>query len=196
MGFNTANADDALLKAIEGEVFAECARLIKEASDSASVIIREAEEESRGIREERMKALDRGIDRRRTCAVANARIRANAVRLKARREVIEEALDGAIKAFEQMPGVPYTALLMRLYNELERAWKALPAAGAPVVLSGERDVGLLAKAGIAARSDPSVSLGVVFASKDGRLRFENTIHSRIEKARSNLVMELNRIIFG
>ncbi|MBI5887737.1 MAG: hypothetical protein HZB82_03385 [Deltaproteobacteria bacterium] len=189
------NANDALLKAIEEDAFAESERLVKEAVDAASAIAGEAEAEVKAEREERLGALYQGFERRRASAVNNARIRVNAQKLMARREAVEEVLSGLLTDVGRMPDAEYAALLTLLFKELERAWKE-GSASEPVVLAGAREAGLLAKAGIAAGIDPAVSLGVVFKSKDGRLRFENTIHSRIEKAGSVLVMELNRHIFG
>jgi len=189
------NANDALLKAIEEEAFAESERLVKEAVDAASAIVGEVEAEVGAEREERVGALYQGFEKRRASAVNNARIRVSAIKLTARREVVEGVLSGLVAAAGRMPDGEYAALLVRLFKELERAWKE-SSGEEPRVLAGAREAGLLAKAGIAVEIDPAVSLGVVFKSKDGRMRFENTIHSRIEKAGSGLVMELNRIIFG
>lgn len=189
------NDNNALLKAIEEDAFAESGRLVKEAEGAAAAIVGEAEREVAAEREERLGALYQGFEKRRASAVNNARIRVNAIKLMARREVVEGALSGLLTEAGRMPDAEYAALLMRFFKELERAWKQ-SSASEPRVLAGAREAGLLAKAGIAAEIDPAVSLGVVFKSKDGRLRFENTIHSRIEKAGSVLVMELNRHIFG
>lgn len=189
------NDNNALLKAIEDDAFAESERLVKEAEGAAAAIVGEAEAEVAAEREERLRALYQGFEKRRASAVNNARIRVNAIKLMARREVVEGVLSGLLTEAGRMPDAEYAALLMRLFKELERAWKQ-SSIEEPRVLAGAREAGLLAKAGIAAEIDPAVSLGVVFKSKDGRLRFENTIHSRIEKAGSVLVMELNRHIFG
>lgn len=189
------NANDALLKAIEEDAFAESERLVKDASDAASAIIGEAEAEVAAERKERFDALYQGFEGRRASAVNNARIRVNATKLQARRGVIEGVLSGLTAAVERMPDDEYAALLTGLYKELERAWRQDPDEG-PVVTAGGREARLLAKAGITVKESPAVALGVAFESKDGRVRFENSIHSRIEKAGSQLVMELNKTIFG
>lgn len=193
--FTMQNANDALLKAIEEDAFAESERLIKDAGDAAFAIAGEAGAEAASERRERLDALYQGFEKRRASAVNNAHIRVNAQKLMVRREAVEEVLRGVPAVVERMPDADYAAFLTRLFKELERAWKE-SFAGEPVILAGAREAGLLSKAGIAVQSDPTISPGVVFVSKDGRIRFENTVHSRIEKAGSKLVMELNRTIFG
>jgi vacuolar-type H+-ATPase subunit E/Vma4 len=44
--------------------------------------------------------------------------------------------------------------------------------------------------------DEEVSLGVVFVSRDGRVRLENTFSSRLKKARAEIVPKLNEMLFG
>lgn len=188
-------AQDALIKAIEEDANAQCERILKEARHAADEIVRRAEEEALRAREEGVRGANSAVQRKRSSLVNKARTQAASVKIEARQEAIEEVFNETVKRFKEMPLDAYSIILNRLYEELCAVWPVLDA-GPPVALVNPRDAGLLGRYGVELSPDPQVSLGVVFISRDGRCRFDNTIDARIKKAKKRLTPELNKILFG
>ncbi|MBI5491703.1 MAG: hypothetical protein HY893_02095 [Deltaproteobacteria bacterium] len=186
-------AQEALLKAIEEDAYAQTGRIVSEAEEAAKSIIEDAEKDVLRVRDERLKSLALSMERRKASSLNNARIQANGLKLSVRHGIIEEVLKEAVDSFGKLPAEDYSRLVNRLYDELKSNWP--PEAGRPTVLVNPSDAGLI-KAGADLMPDAGVSLGVVFTSKDGRVRFDNTVRSRIQKARASLVTMINGMITG
>lgn len=188
-------ARDALLKAIEDDARAQGEAIVKEAFDAASVVIIDAEARSSSMIEERRAAFRAEIERKRASMLNSARVRARSIRLAACKTAIEKAFDEALLRFKEMPRPEYRELLGRFHDELLRAWDTA-LAGEPIALVNPQDLPLPGRAGTAVRPDDTVSLGVVFVSSDGRVRFENTVTSRMDRLRKTAVLKIYRTLFG
>lgn len=185
-------AQEALLKAIEEDARAQTSRIVSEAEEAARTIVEDAEGEVRKVRDERLKSRALSMERQKASAVNNARTRANGLNLSVRHGIIEEVIKETEERFGKMPKDEYSALLNRFYGELKDSWPT--EAGGYTVLVNPSDANLIEGADL--RPDPGISLGVAFVSKDGRVRFENTVGSRLQKARPRLVTVINGMIMG
>ncbi|GMR04603.1 MAG: hypothetical protein BMS9Abin23_0503 [Thermodesulfobacteriota bacterium] len=189
-------AEEDLLKAVEEDARAQAQGLIQDAEKEAAGIVEEAESEAASVRAERLGALSEAMARRRTALINGARIRTAALKLEARLGVIEEAVVMAVKRLKGLPEDKYRILLNRFFKELERRWQEAGPGTDPVVFVNPADVDIIEDQPVEIRPDADVSLGVVFASADGRIRFENTVETRIKRARPEIVMDLDKLLFS
>ncbi len=187
-------AQDALLKAIEEDAYAQTDRIVSEAEEAAKSIVEDARNEVRKLREERLKSLALSMERRKASTINGARTRANGLKLSVRHEIIEGVLKEAEQSFRGLPNEEYSRLINNLYGELKNDWPF--EAGNAIALVNPNDAGLIKDGFAQVKPDAGVTLGVVFTSKDGRIRFENTVRSRIQKARSSLLTAINKTVFG
>lgn len=186
---------DALLKALEDEADAQCSLIVAEAEEEAERVTASAEKEAEEARRKRITALRRTMERERTSDLNAARTRVNSARLKVRHDLIEEVMKEAVERFRKLPGKEYSALLNRLYHEaLDEVHHKTGVR--PLVHVNPADAGLLDTDEADLKPDESVSLGVVITDPAGRLRSENTLGARLERARKSLVPLIDGILFG
>lgn len=188
--------EDALLKTLEDEAKAQAGRLLEEAEQEASEILKDAEVETLALRDDRLRAAVAGMEKMRAASVNSARMRAEGLKLEARHGIIDDALRRSVEGFRAIPKEERSGIIKGLYRELKKDWEgALPDVQAAVRVNPE-DTGIITDAGVRAVGDPQVSLGAVFTSSDGRVRYENTIPSRVKKAKAGLVPFINALLFG
>ncbi|MFQ5464684.1 MAG: V-type ATP synthase subunit E [Thermodesulfobacteriota bacterium] len=186
---------DSLLQVLEEDASAQCAMITAEAEAEAEEVIASAAKEAGETRLGRISALERTLARQRTSALNAARTRANSARLKVRHDLIEEVLSAAVERFRKIPEKEYSALVNRLYHEaLDEVHHR--AGVRPVVYVNPADAGLLDAEEADIKTDECVSLGVVVTDPAGRLRSENTLAGRLQRARKHLVPLIDGILFG
>jgi vacuolar-type H+-ATPase subunit E/Vma4 len=198
---------DSLLIAIEEDAAALSRRIVAEAEEAASEIIKKAEEDAASAREKRLSALRREIEKEKTGLLNRARIRSRAEELSARQEAVDGVIRGAAERLYSLAAQERVKLLKNFYEELRGFWEGLNGAGVPVILVNPADVDVFKKdimgkygagenEGAEVRAEKSVGLGVVFISGDGRYRFENTVASRVKQAQKRLKAAAHRALFG
>ncbi|MFQ5735309.1 MAG: V-type ATP synthase subunit E family protein [Thermodesulfobacteriota bacterium] len=188
--------EDALLKAIEQDAREQTERMLKEAGEAAAEMMAAAQEDAGQERRHRTAALAEALDRKAASAVNSARMKVAGQRLSVRHEMAEEVFRRVTERVEGLPPEQYARLLGRLYEELKKDWFGAKEPSAHAVLINPKDAGLVSFSGVEFRPDEGVSLGVVFVSDDGRLRYENTVSSRIKKTRDTLVSMIDGILLG
>lgn len=188
-------AEDTLLKTLEEDARTQAAGILKDAERRAREIIDEAERESAALKEARLAELSAALKKERSALLNSARVRSSGAMLEVRRSVIDSVLESAVESFREMPEKEYSGLLKRLCSVLK---KDLSGDGGdrPVIRVNPADIGKLADTDVEFAADPSVSLGVVWASADGRVRKELTIPSIIRKTRKTLETEIDKALFG
>jgi vacuolar-type H+-ATPase subunit E/Vma4 len=189
---------DALLKAIEDDALAEKAVLLKEAEEAVSAIMQQARAESTAWKEKRIALVKVSLANKKAGLLGAARVRANALKLRLRRSLAKEVLEEAAKLLEASQKGERQTLINRFYNELKAEWvKAGLAPGdTPTALVNPLDVGLIKADGNELKGDGGIGFGVVFISKDGKTRFENTINGRMKRAAKALEVEVDSILFN
>lgn len=187
--------NEALLKAVEEDAMAESGRIIREAEDASLSVIRAALEEAAAMKEERLKVLEDSLKRKRASVTEGARIRAGGELLRARHEAINAAIEEAGRRIRRLPPEEYSRLILSFHEEARRVWDS-EIGSPPLLRVNPEDARIFKERGVEAVPDERVSLGVLLVSTDGRIRFENTLSSRTEKARKRISSGINSILFG
>lgn len=187
---------DSLLKTLEEDAEAQSRSIIEEADESAASAITQAEAEAARIKEERLKELNLSIARERAAAINGARLRMNGLKLKVRHEIIEGVINEAIEKVRELPKDEYSDLFNKLYMELKRDWNRDRPNDRPLAHINPDDMGIIKDPDAETVPDKDVRLGIVFTSKDGKVRYENTIPGRVARARAGLEAAVNKMLFG
>lgn len=188
--------EDALITAIEQDARQQCEKLLRDAEEAAAEMVEAAGKETERESSERIASLSATLDRKSASAINAARTKAAGLVLSVRSEMAEEVLKRSESFFAGMDRDKYSALLNRFYAELKSDWLEAHEPDAHVVLLNPADMGLVTDPEAEFKGDESVSLGVVFLSRDGRLRYENTVASRIRRGRDTLLPIVDGILTG
>ena len=188
-------AQDPLIAALEEDARNQASRIIEEAQEAREAILRQARGDAQREGEERLSEAKERLRKTRAARINTARTKTAGMKLGVRQELITRAIDEARKSFFSLKGADYSKLLSHLYGELERDWARARLDEAPVVRVNPADVGIIRADGAAVKPDESIAAGVVFESADGRVRFENTVSSRIERAKKNMIPAINEMLF-
>ncbi|MBI5886723.1 MAG: hypothetical protein HZB85_09130 [Deltaproteobacteria bacterium] len=193
MTMNNNHENDVLIRALEADAVAQSKGIIRAAEDAAAEMLRQAHAEAEAFEAERVGALQAGLERERGVRLSNARLLARAVCLKARQEAVEAVLEAACSCLCALPSSEHARLIRGLYDGLKAEW---PFDEPPVVLVNPRDVALLRDYGVDARPDETVIVGVIFVAQDGKVRYVNTVASRLKMMRSGLVPMIDAALFS
>lgn len=188
-------AEDTLISALEEDAKAQAGRVLEEAREAAEALLAAAREEMAAEERSRALGLEEALRRKRAALLNAGRTRASGEKLKVRHRLIERAMDEAGKRFTRMPQEEYRSLLNRLFLELRAEWEGGRPGEAAVVFVNPADVGLI-EGPYEVRGDERVVQGVAFASRDGAVRFENSVQGRLSRARSVMLPALNEMLFG
>lgn len=195
MAANPKDSRDPLIAALEEDARAEASRLIEEAEEAREEMLRRAREEAAKEADERLLALRERLKRERAARLNGARTKAAGRKLGVRRELLERVLVEAEKKLLSLPGEEYGKLLDRLYEALRGEWeKARPNEPAVIRLNPD-DAARIRADGARIEPDRAVTGGVVLTSPDGRVVFENTVPSMIERARKLMVPAIDKMLF-
>ncbi len=181
---------DELLGALEEEGRAELKRIADEAAAEVCSITESAERAALAERAKRFLTLENEIDARRTARVNKALLGAKGAILKVKHELINGAVDEAVRRIAQSD--EYPSVLADFYEELLERWTH----GTPRVLVNPADVAHLKALNETVEGDAKVSLGVLFESEDGTVSYANTIEGRIERIRNKLLPRLEESLFS
>lgn len=189
---------DALIKALEEESGKEAERIIKEAEAEAGTLLREAEEAAERERRERLEGFKKELEKKRAAAINRADANARGLLLAEKTRILEDIFTEARRTVEGLPKGRYAELVKGLYEELEKDWatERPDNKNGPIVHLNPADLDLLKEAGVEFVGDEAISLGLVFVSRDGRVRLENTFSSRLKRARTAILPRLKEMLFG
>ena len=184
--------NDVLLKALEADAIEQSSRIVKAAEDAAAEMLSQADIDVKTFETESVAALRAGLEREAVVRLSSARMLAKAVSLQARQDVIEEVLAAVVRRVSVFDVKDRAELILSLYESLKAEWTLDEPF---VVCINPDDAGLIQDNGVEVRHDATVTHGVVFSTKDGKVRYENTVASRIKMMRSNLVPLINKSLF-
>lgn len=187
---------DQLIKAVEEESRRESARIVKEAEAEAGEIISEAKKAVEKERLERLEGFRKELEKERIGVVNRSRAGARSRLLAERSGLIEEIFSEVVNRVEDLPQKKRLELVQSFYDEVKKTWQedGENPGDKPRVHINPADLDLIKDPEVEFVPDAQVSLGVVFVSGDARLRAENTLSARLNRARGGLVPQLNRIL--
>ncbi len=188
-----------LIDLLEREAEAERQRLLTEARERADQVRQQAQAEAQALLEAQRRRLAAAMEAARVRAQGVARLRATSAILEAKDEVLEEVFRRAGEELDRLSREParYGPVLRQLLRE------AVEGFGGPVVVEcPEQDVRMVeAAAGelgiplVQVRPDSQLRAGVRVLSEDGRFVVENTLASRMQRARQMLLGEVANVLW-
>jgi V/A-type H+-transporting ATPase subunit E len=174
----------------------EMGRIAVEAAERSALILKEAEEEARLYREERLRLARADADTLKARTMNAARLTAKKAVLLSRHRIIEEALDLLREEVKRLPlRDDYRDLMERLFGEcfIVDDSRLLCSSGDRKLL--EELARRKGRALSVAESDIPLG-GFVVSSPDGLFVQRNTFEDRIAKARPRLTREIASRLFA
>ncbi len=188
-----------LIDLLEREAEAERQRLLAEARQRADQVRQQAEAEAQALLDAQRRRVAAAVEAARVRARGVARLRATSAVLEAKDAVLEEVFRRAQEELARVSQDParYGSLLRGLLREAAEGF------GGPVVVEcAEQDVRAVEAAArelgipvVQVRPDSQLRGGVRVLSEDGRFVVENTLASRLERARQMLLGEVADILW-
>lgn len=191
---------EEFIKAIERDAAKEREKVLNDARAEADKIIKDTEAGLKRLKDERINELKVYSEKDRILAIIRAEREARMFSLSAREEIISELFVKAERnIFELKKGGKYSDILKRLFKEVVDKGREEIDTGELVVYTSEDDLHLLKDTavshGIEIKAGKEITEGVIVASKDGRFKLINTLKSRMERAKIDLLPLLNHMLF-
>lgn len=188
-----------LIAILEKEAAAEIDRVLTEARAQAQQMIAEAEKDAESIRSDAAQRTDADRKTALTRAQSAAQLKAASLVLQAKDAAIAEVFE---KAHAELTRTShdrgaYHRVLRSLIKEAAAELsgrliiEANPA-DAEAARQAARELGLDAEV----KASPEVSGGVVLSTTDGRFTVQNTLASRLERAKPVLATEVANLLWG
>ena len=163
-----------LLSAIEERAGEERARIRAEAETRARVTLEEADAEIQRIKAEAVRGLERELASEAQRLVGEARMTARGEGLRVKRRLLEDVFVRASVEIERLCASPDAAAVLQTLSA-----EASAAVGEPCTVEVDGGKG-----------------SVLAASSDGRRRADNSLLSRLERARAVYEAEVAGLLFG
>lgn len=188
-----------LIDLLEREAEAERQRLLTEAREQAEELVRQAQAEAEALLESQRQRAASAVEAARVRARGVAQLRATSRILEAKDRQVEEVFRRASAELERIPhdADRYRRILRGLLREAAEGFN-----GPVVVYAPERDTAAVEAASrelglhvVHVVPDPSLKDGVRVCSEDGRFVVENTLTSRLQRARQLLVSEVAQLLW-
>ncbi|MEO2241849.1 MAG: V-type ATP synthase subunit E family protein [Euryarchaeota archaeon] len=197
------------LKELEERILEEAKReaeeIVKEAEEEAEKILEKAKREAEERRREILDRARREAETRKRREIAQARLEARQLKLQAKEECIEEALERArrrIRELSEEGSRRYLEFLERAAVEAARAISTDKV----ILRVNERDREAMEELlpDVRVEVDKEVELGdpvdilggVIAESEDGSEVFDNSVEARMRRMRSELVRRVSDTLFG
>lgn len=195
-------SEKELLKALEEDTRRECAVMLESAQKEAEAIVKTATEEQERLSRERFKKAGADVESERIRMLTNAKLHTNEVILKERQLAINRVFERVSDRFKELRmDKEYPKILEGLLKEALAGWMSSGKEAVVIVMASKQDMPLLkgfnhaASCEVVADETGNVSTDVVIMSKDRRHKLINTLDSRLQKARPELVSMIDRMIF-
>ncbi|MBI3755269.1 MAG: hypothetical protein HY265_03805 [Deltaproteobacteria bacterium] len=176
-------SEKELLKTLEEDTRQECASIIDNAQKEADDMIKTAAEELERMKQERVEQAKASLQKERIKRTADARLHANEVILRQRQVAVTKVFERAAERLNELrKEKDYPDMLKRLCKEAMDGWHdSMKDDKTFEILSDE--------------TGDMLSGGVVIVIRDKRFKIINTLHSRLEKKRPELVAMIGKILF-
>lgn len=186
-----------LIRALLQDGRRQCGQIIEKAKADAEEIVKNAERELERQKKEYLDKIETDIKIKSVEVINRAKINANGRILKGKYEAIENIFQKATEEFLEIKNEKkYLSIFEKLCKEVLGDIK-----GETKVIMDREDVGLFKRlfpdinAEIAPVNSSKV-LGIELITKNGSVIIKNTLISRLEKIKPELMLELNNLLFG
>lgn len=194
-------SEKELLKALEEDAKRECTAILENARQEADAITKAAIEDQERLMKEKFENTKLHMHSERTRMMANARLYANEATLKERNLVLSRVFDIVYDKIDGLRSAKdYPKIFEKLLREALDTWHIYMKGEKGVIRVAKEDAPLLKGFKDAnyeiIDEEGNMSPGVIIISKDKRYSILNTLHSRLGKARPEIVSMIDKILFN
>jgi len=189
---------EELISAIENDAERERQKIIEDATVDAEKIINDAENSLKELRKNKTAELKSIFEKERNRAVDHLKKEADTLSITAKIEVLSGLFQEVEKRISELKKENlYSDILKGLFKESVENGMGEIGAGKFIVYVFEEDLPLLKNIsdGIEVNTDRNMTEGVILISRDNRFRMVNTLKSRMERAKADMLPVLNEILF-
>ena len=189
-----------LIDSIEKDAVKERQNLIDNAGIEANSIVEKVKNELKVLREKKITEFEGYLESEKALAVGQARREADILSISVKSEVLSELFQEAEKRISELKrGGDYKDILKGLFREVVEKGKDEISDGEFIVYVSEEDLSLLKNTDISRefeiQAGEDIREGVILVSRDNRFRMVNTLKSRMERAKADMLPILNEILF-
>jgi len=189
-----------LIDSIEKDAVKERQNLIDNAGIEANSIVEKVKNELKVLREKKITEFEGYLESEKALAVGQARREADILSISVKSEVLSELFQKAEKKIVEIKnGGNYKDILIKLLREAIERWGEEIKTDDFIVYVSEEDLSLLKNTDISSefkiQPDKDIREGVILVSRDNRFRMVNTLKSRMERAKADILPVLNKILF-
>ncbi|MEK6590116.1 MAG: V-type ATP synthase subunit E [Nitrospinota bacterium] len=187
-----------LINAIERDALRGRQKILEDAKAEADNIIRNAEKEIKRLRSEKIEEIKDSISRERVRAISRAKSELRILLLSARKEILSKLFIEAEERIHKLKREKsYSDILIKLIKEAVEKGREELGADELIAYVSEDDIPLLKNnlKGIQINTNQDIDEGVIVASADDKFRLVNTLKSRLERAKMNMLPLLNQVLF-
>src|SRR3990167_7520301 len=139
-------------------------------------------------------------EREKAFAVGQAKREADILSISAKSEVLTELFQKAEKKIVEIKnGGTYKDILIKLLREAIERWGEEIKTDDFIVYVSEKDLSLLKNTDISSefkiQQDKDIREGVILVSRDNRFGMVNTLKSRMERAKADMLAVFNKVLF-
>lgn len=191
---------EELIDSIEKDAVKERQNLIDDAGIEANSIVEKVKNELKILREKKITEFENYLEKERALAAGQARREADILSISAKTEVLSELFQKAEeRIIELKNGGNYKNILIKLLGEAIERWGEEIKTDDFIVYVSEEDLSLLKNTDISGefkiQADKNIKEGVILVSTDNRFRLINTLKSRMERAKADMLPILNKVLF-
>ena len=191
---------EELIDAIEKDAVKERQKIIADAGFEAKGIIEKAETDLKSLKEKKIAEFEGYLESEKALAAGQARREADILSISVKSEVLSELFQKAEKKIVEIKnGGNYKDILIKLLREAIERWVEEIKTDDFIVYVSEEDLSLLKNTDISSefeiQAGEDMREGVILVSRDNRFRMVNTLKSRMERAKADILPVLNKILF-
>lgn len=191
---------EELIDSIEKDAVKERQKLIDDAVVEANSIVEKAENELKALREKKIAELESYLEKERALAVTQAKRDADILSISVKSEVLSELFQKTEKRIIEIKNEGnYKDILIKLLREAVERWKDEIKTADFIVYVSEDDLSLLKNTDISGefeiQAGKDIREGVILVSRDNKFRMVNTLKSRMERAKADLLPVLNKVLY-
>ncbi len=186
-----------LINALLQDGSRQCGQIIEKARADAEDIIKNTEKEIEQRKKVHLNKIEADIKIKSMQIINRAKLNANGKILKAKYEVIENIFQKATERFFEIKNEnKYLSIFEKLCKEVLGDIK-----GETKVIMDREDASLFKKLFLDVKAElapvnTSKVFGIELITKNGSVIIKNTLNSRLEKIKPELMLELNNLLFG
>jgi vacuolar-type H+-ATPase subunit E/Vma4 len=189
---------EELIDAIEKDAVKERQKLIDDAGIEAKGVVERAKNDLKSLKEKKIAEFEGYLNGEKALAISQAKREADILLISAKSEILSELFQKAEKRIIEIKNREnYKDTLIKLLRESIERWREEIRTDDFIIYVCEDDMPLLKNfsSDVEIKTDRDMKEGVILVSRDNKFRLINTLKSRMERARTDLLPLLNKVLF-